>query len=222
MKRDILINATDNESRIAITEDGKLAELYVDRPEKERIVGDIYLGKVKKVMPGIKAAFIDIGFPQDAFLHFSDISDSIDSYSAMMTDETEIDDTDEEETTSPKQKVAPKQNQKRQFKPVNLKSGQDVIVQITKEPVAKKGVRVTTEVSLPGRFLVLLPFDENIGVSKRIQNFKEKKRLRKIVRSILPSGFGAIIRTNAEAQEENLLLNDLKSLIDSWREIEKL
>ena len=104
MKRDILINATDNESRIAITEDGKLAELYVDRPEKERIVGDIYLGKVKKVMPGIKAAFIDIGFPQDAFLHFSDISDSIDSYSAMITDETEIDDSDDEENTSTKQK----------------------------------------------------------------------------------------------------------------------
>ena len=89
-------------------------------------------------MPGIKAAFIDIGFPQDAFLHFSDISDSIDSYSAMITDETEIDDSDDEENTSTKQKIAAKSNQKRQNKQVNLKSGQDVIVQITKEPVAKK------------------------------------------------------------------------------------
>ena len=219
MKRDIVINATDNESRIAITEDEKLVELYVDRPEKERVVGNIYLGRVKKVLPGIKAAFIDIGFPQDAFLHFSDISDSMESYNSILSDETEIDDDSDDEEQSENNK--PK-NRNRNFKsPKNLKTGQDIIVQITKEPVGNKGVRVTTEVSLPGRYLVLLPFDNNVGVSKRIQSFKEKKRLRKLIKSDIPDGFGAILRTNAETEKEEFILNDLKSLVEKWREIEK-
>jgi ribonuclease G len=103
----------------------------------------------------------------------------------------------------------------------DIKSGQDIIVQVTKEPVGRKGVRVTSEVSLPGRFLVLMPFDGHIGVSKRIQNFKEKRRLRRIVRGILPKGFGVIIRTVAQEQDEESLKQDLENLISTWREIEK-
>jgi ribonuclease G len=106
-------------------------------------------------------------------------------------------------------------------KEIQLEKGQEIIVQITKEPVGKKGVRVTSEVSLAGRFLVLLPFDGKIGISKKISSFKEKRRLRKIVQTILPEGFGVIIRTVAEGKDETSLTNDLKDLIDTWREVEK-
>ncbi|MFZ4621914.1 MAG: Rne/Rng family ribonuclease [Bacteroidota bacterium] len=226
MKKEILINSVGNEIRIAITEESRLAELFVETPEKERMVGDIYFGKVAKVMPGIQAAFIDIGLPQDAFLHFSDISDVQDEYNAMLDDD---EDEDEEEERlenggapapkKPRPEKKPREEQRR--KPVTLQKGQEIIVQITKEPVAKKGVRVTSQVSLPGRFLVLLPFDGKVGISKKISSFRERRRLRRLVRSILPAGFGVIVRTNAENQDEKLFLNDLESLLASWREIEK-
>lgn len=172
MKKEILINSVGNEIRIAITEESRLAELFVETPEKERMVGDIYFGKVAKVMPGIQAAFIDIGLPQDAFLHFSDISDVQDEYNAMLDDEE--DEEEEEERLEnggapapkkPRPEKKPREEQRR--KQVTLQKGQEIIVQITKEPVAKKGVRVTSQVSLPGRFLVLLPFDGKVGISKR-------------------------------------------------------
>ena len=250
MKKEIVINSTANEVRIAITEEGKLAELFVETPEKERLVGDIYVGKVAKVMPGIQAAFIDVSLPQDAFLHFSDIGASLGQYNAMLGEDSEIDteaDDDEEEQHHPAPPVVVAQpsdgttaavavqpppartgdrhdhrpRYERQHRNVNLTKGQEIIVQVTKEPVGKKGVRVTTEVSLPGRFLVLLPFDGKVGISKKISSFKEKRRLRKIVQTILPEGFGVIIRTVAEGKDETSLTNDLKDLITTWREVEK-
>ncbi|MBI1805113.1 MAG: Rne/Rng family ribonuclease [Ignavibacteriae bacterium] len=253
MKKEIIINATANEIRIAITEEKRLAELYVETPEKERMVGDIYLGKVAKVMPGIRAAFIDIGLKQDAFLHFSDIGTSLSDYSSLFgDDDSDVDvddDGDDEEvaTVGVEQQSAsagqpriepppapPRFNRNQSYQqgrdrdngrsqsPIpDLKAGQDIIVQVTKEPVGKKGVRVTSEVSLPGRFLVLLPFDGKIGVSKKMNNFREKRRLRRIVRSILPEGFGVIIRTVAQDRDEAALRQDLEGLIATWREIEK-
>ncbi|HTY36441.1 MAG TPA: Rne/Rng family ribonuclease [Bacteroidota bacterium] len=244
MKKEIVINSTANEHRIAILEDGKLAELFVETPGKERMVGDIYLGKVAKVMPGIRAAFIDIGLQQDAFLHFSDIGSSLSEYNALFDD----DDDDENETppasdSSPATNGAPSaepaaqapsqdnrrggqgngdgQRHHRTEREVNLQKGQDILVQITKEPVGKKGVRVTSEISLPGRFLVLLPFDGKVGVSKKLADFKEKRRLRRLVRPILPAGFGAIIRTVAEGKEDNLIKQDLEELLRVWSNIEK-
>jgi ribonuclease G len=243
MKKEIVINSTANEHRIAILEDGKLAELFVETPGKERMVGDIYFGKIAKVMPGIRAAFIDVGLQQDAFLHFSDVGSSLSEYNALFDDE----DDDEEESpasesappateggvVAPPQTVpAPHQHESRRGGPhnggsersardVNLQKGQEIIVQITKEPVGKKGVRVTSEISLPGRFLVLLPFDGKVGVSKKLTDFKEKRRLRKVVRSILPAGFGAIIRTVAEGKEDSLIRQDLEELIRVWSNIQK-
>jgi ribonuclease G len=239
MKKEIIINAGANETRIAITEDGRLAELFVETANKEKMVGDIYFGKIAKVMPGIKAAFIDIGLGQDGFLHFSDIGNRFEEYSAMIGDEDE----DGEEPKEPVPAEAPveapaaehrappprsSQDRGRRDshrspprKDIQLEKGQEIIVQITKEPVGKKGVRVTSEVSLAGRFLVLLPFDGKIGISKKISSFKEKRRLRKIVQTILPEGFGVIIRTVAEGKDETSLTNDLKDLITTWREVEK-
>ena len=236
MKKEIVINETADQIRIAITEDGRLAEIFVDTPGKERMVGDIYLGKIARVMPGIRAAFIDIGHKQDAFLHFSDVDPNIDEYSSLIgEDEPDLqdDDDDEAETVGAPADRGTRQQQGQRYQPkgqrpprppqkdVNLDRGQSIIVQVTKEPVGKKGVRVTSKVSLPGRYVVLLPFDGRVGVSKKLYNFREKKRLRRIVRSMLPEGFGVIIRTVAEGKEEELLKNDLEQLIKTWREIEK-
>jgi ribonuclease G len=242
MKKEIIINAAANETRIAITEDGRLAELFVETANKEKMVGDIYLGKVAKVMPGIKAAFIDLGLGQDGFLHFSDIGNRFEEYSALLSDDDEGEEEQKEtadvatgehqqhDPEPPPQHVPPPprdrgngsdQHQRPPRRDIHLEKGQEIIVQITKEPVGKKGVRVTSEVSLAGRFLVLLPFDGKIGISKKINSFKEKRRLRKIVQAILPEGFGAIIRTVAEGKDDSSLTNDLKDLIDTWREVEK-
>jgi ribonuclease G len=240
MKKEIIINAAANQTRIAITEDGRLAEIFVETANKEKMVGDIYLGKIAKVMPGIKAAFIDIGLQQDAFLHFSDIGSRFDEYSAMLGDDADAEEETAEEklavaegvdaegspATTPSQSQPPgpaprRENGRGTRKEVKLEKGQDIIVQIIKEPVGKKGVRVTSEVSLAGRFLVLLPFDDKIGISKKITSFKEKRRLRKIAYGILPEGFGAIIRTVAEGKDDESLKNDLEGLVKTWREIEQ-
>ena len=251
MNKEIIINAAANETRIAITEAGRLAELFVETTGKEKMVGDIYLGKVAKVMPGIKAAFIDLGLGQDGFLHFSDIGRRFEEYSAMLEDDEDVDEAEEGEDPEPElieahetpldnPSAAPSEaparrrtNGKpeasgsgdrqppRHDRDINLEKGQEVIVQITKEPVGRKGVRVTSEVSLAGRFLVLLPFDGKIGISRKITGFKEKRRLRRIAQGILPAGFGVIIRTVAEGKDETSIQKDLEDLIETWREIEK-
>ena len=245
MKKDIIINSTANEHRIAILEDGKLAELFVETPGKERNVGDIYLGRVAKVMPGIRASFVDIGFEQDAFLHFSDVG-SIEEYSSLFEEDDEEDEEEPNGQTvsappaGPAESVAEpvhgheptpdrppadhshhRHEGSRTPPQVNLQKGQDILVQIIKEPQGKKGVRVRSAISLPGRFLVLIPFDGKVGVSKKLSNFKEKRRLRKLVRSMLPQGFGAIIRTVADGKEEELIKQDLEELVKTWRNIEK-
>lgn len=244
MKKEIVINAGANETRIAITEEGRLAEVFVETANKEKMVGDIYLGKVAKVMPGIKAAFIDLGLGQDGFLHFSDIGSRFEEYSALVADESDEESEEIVEATaegpvvpqpgveaaqpassSPPQERPPTRPRRENGRPhqreTQLQKGQEIIVQITKEPVGKKGVRVTSEVSLAGRFLVLLPFDDKIGISKKISNFKEKRRLRKMAQSILPEGFGVIIRTVAEGRDDESLKNDLEGLIKTWQEIER-
>ncbi len=238
MRKEIIINGAANETRIAITEEGRLAELFVENPNKEKMVGDIYFGKVAKVMPGIKAAFIDLGLGQDGFLHFSDIGNRFEEYAAMIGDEGDEEEDEEKAASSGTAQPAPAPARRPDAeapsrnapahrtshppqKAIQLEKGQEIIVQITKEPVGKKGVRVTSEVSLAGRYLVLLPFDGKVGISKKITTFKEKRRLRRIVQSILPEGFGVIIRTVADGKEEDALKTDLEDLIKTWREVEK-
>jgi ribonuclease G len=246
MKKEIIINSTANEHRIAILEDGKTAELFVETPGKVRNVGDIYLGKIAKVMPGIRAAFVDIGMNQDAFLHFSDVG-SIEEFNTLFDeDEDEKEEEAAEAVSQSSNGTVPaievdgvphngehteskdhRHDQQRRhhaqqnFSHVNLQKGQEILVQITKEPVGKKGVRVRSAISMPGRFLVLIPFDGKVGVSKKLSNFKEKRRLRKVVRGMLPKGFGAIIRTVADGKTDEMLKQDLDDLIKTWQSIEK-
>ncbi|HRE40140.1 MAG TPA: Rne/Rng family ribonuclease [Ignavibacteria bacterium] len=217
IKKEILINASSGEIRIAVTEDSKLAEFFVESPDQERNVGDIFLGKVGKVMPGIRAAFIDLGFPQDAFLHFSDTN----SYGTLASIDDEDSDIEEDDEDNDNGSSSGSTEDKIRFNPKELKRHQEVIVQVTKEPVGKKGVRVTSKISIPGRYLVLIPFGKKVGMSKKIYQPKEKYRLRKIVRSVLPKGFGVIVRTVAANQDEKLILDDLNKLINEWNKIEE-
>lgn len=238
MTKEIIINASTTQTRVAITEDGYLVDFFVDYPENRRMVGDIYLGKVARVLPGIKAAFIDIGMKHDAFLHFSDIGESTKQLQDMIGDEdSDLDDDDEEnqpaevaDSAHASQKPDRSQLNAEAVKTAGaenenpiihrLKKDQEILVQITKEPVNNKGVRVSSSISLPGRFCVLLPFDGKIGVSKKISDFRERKRLRYMARTILPKNFGLIIRTVARNQTEEALKDDMNNLIKTWEEIQ--
>jgi ribonuclease G len=228
MLKEIIISATQSQNRIAITEDRKLVDFFVEHPEKDRMVGNIYLGKVARVLPGIRAVFINIGLKHDAFLHFSDIGDTVkdnlnfvdDDYVAEPEgdDETEVKknvqangtDKSEEENNVAKRPRIPR-----------LKKGQEILVQIIKEPVKGKGVRVSTSISIPGRFCVLIPYEDKIGISKKITDFREKKRLKKLARGIIPSNCGLIIRTASKDQPEDLLGADLKYLSKTWEGVQE-
>ena len=220
MVKEIIINSTSTQTRVAITEDGNLADFFVDYPENRRMVGDIYLGRIARVLPGIRAAFIDIGMKHDAFLHFSDIGERTQQLQDMLGDEDT--DVDEDEEVNGSTSTPTKTESKRTEPQIpTLKKGQEILIQIIKEPVSNKGVRVTSSVSLPGRFCVLLPYDNKVGISKKIYDFKERKRLRYIARQIVPENYGLIIRTVAQKQDEEILKDDLKNLMKTWERIEK-
>lgn len=203
MRKEIIINSSIGETRIAIVEDGRLAELFVEQPENERMVGDIYLGKVVNVVKGMHAAFVDIGHDQDAFLHFSDIGETLTEYRSFI----DIDST-YENTKAKAERPIPKE-------------GQEILVQVIKEPISRKGARVSSELSFPGRFIVLVPNSDVVGVSKKIDSIKEKKQLKGLIRAIKPKGFGLIARTVAEQKNEDALRADLDNLLKKWKKIEK-
>ncbi len=206
MQKDIIINAAEYETRLAILEDSKLVELLVERPESERIVGDIYKAVVRTVLPGMQAAFLDLGLEKSAFLHFSDIGDPRGRLDLLY--EAEFLE-DEEEVK--KEKKRPESIQD------ILKEGQEILVQITKEPIANKGPRVTTQISLPGRYVVLVPGEDHVGVSRKIYDWGEKKRLKRLAYETKPDGFGCIIRTVAGGKSKRELRSDIKHLAGLWK-----
>src|SRR2546421_1477502 len=236
MKREILINAAPRETRIAILEDGKLVELLVDRPDNRRMVGDIYLGRVDAVLPGIQAAFVDIGTEKSAFLHASDlVRESAEE--AEDEDEDEGDDNgdpEKEEAAAPAVSSAEEKPQPRRVRgnsrraakapPIQeaLKRGQEILVQISKEPISTKGPRVTAQISLAGRFLVYIPDSSKVGISRKIGVGADRSRLREQVQSVLPdkSG-GVIVRTVSEDVTPEMLERELKSLMSQWKKIQR-
>jgi len=183
MKREILINANPRETRVAIIEDDQLVELLVDRPDARRMVGDIYLGKVEAVLPGIQAAFVNIGTEKSAFLHASDVV--YDEGDGEADEDEDADDDDSERGRSRRAKAPAIQDV--------VKRGQDLIVQVSKEPISTKGPRVTAQVSLAGRFLVYMPFAERVGVSRKIGEREVRKRLRAQVEEVLPKNSGGVV-----------------------------
>lgn len=210
MKKEIVINAATAETRVVLLEDSQLAEVFVERPESERNVGDIYVGKVRKVLNGISAAFVDIGWNQDGFLHFNDVG------SMYVADEVEENGGDSDKGNGNGTPNGRRPNVSR----VNLTSGQEILVQVTKEPMGGKGPRVTSQLSLPGRFVVLVPQQSSVGVSRKIANPREKRRLKKLARSLKGEDFGLIVRTNAAEKDEETLRDDIDRLVKTWRTIE--
>src|SRR5215472_9270625 len=212
MKREILINANPRETRVAILEDEQLVELLVDRPEARRMVGDIYLGKVEAVLPGIQAAFVDIGTEKSAFLHASDLV--FDEDAAAQAEEGEDGADDENEDENKRAKAPPIQD--------SVKRGQQIIVQVSKEPISTKGPRVTAQISLAGRFLVYMPDATRVGISRKIGDRAERHRLRDMVRAALPENSGGVIvRTVGEDATEETFKRELTTLMGSWKRIKR-
>ncbi|GAB4168410.1 MAG: Rne/Rng family ribonuclease [Calditrichia bacterium] len=212
MTKHIIINSTNEDTRIAILEGNKLVEVFVERPDNERMVGDIYKAQVKKVVPGMQAAFIDIGHEQDAFLHFSDFDST--NPEMFLEEDDEYDD-DEKESTPVKKRMTDEEIA--QF----LRKNKELIVQIVKEPISNKGPRVSMDIAIPGRFLVLVPNENRVGISKKISNRDERRRLRDIARKILPKNYGLIVRTVAEGKKEKDIKQDLQKLLKTWRQVEQ-
>ena len=210
MKKEIYISESMGESRIAIIEDGTLVEVYVEKQDQQRMVGNIYKGQVENVLPGMQAAFVDIGYDINAFLPFSEIENS-----AYLSD---ID--DDESSNGKKTKKNARRRKNSGNVSVELKTGQEIFVQVIKEAFAGKGPRVTTEIALPGRLLVFVPNAKYIGISKKIWDKYERRRLKKIVSSLKEKDMGVIIRTVAEGKSEELLKNDFSSLIDKWKKLQ--
>ena len=206
MKKEIFINESMGETRIAIQEDSQLVEVYVEKQDKHRMVGNIYKGKVENVLPGMQAAFVDVGYDLNAFLPFSEIGNS---------------DFIIEEQSNKRNRNSRNHNQKHDNIEVDLKKDQEIYVQIIKEPFAGKGPRVTTEVALPGRLLVLVPNASYIGISKKIWDKYERRRLKKIAQRLREENIGVIIRTVAEGKSEEHIENDFNQLLDTWYRIEK-
>ena len=203
MNKEIFINESMGETRIAIQENNQLVEVYVEKQDNHRMVGNVYKGKVENVLPGMQAAFVDIGYDLNAFLPFSEIG----------SDEYII-----EESGGKKGKNS--KNFKYDNIEVDLKKDQEIYVQVIKEPFAGKGPRVTTEVALPGRLLVLVPNANYIGISKKIWDKFERRRLKKVAQRLRVQNVGVIIRTVAEGKSEQHIENDFNQLIDNWNKIE--
>ncbi|MGB9698164.1 MAG: Rne/Rng family ribonuclease [Thermodesulfobacteriota bacterium] len=215
MGNEILINVNSGETRVALLENGVLAELYIERSTEQGITGNIYKGRVVRVLPGMQAAFVDIGLEKAAFLYVSDVHQDFEDLELLMRAREEDGDgylVEEEEIL----------NLDTPFQIEDLlHEGQEILVQVSKEPLGSKGARITSHISLPGRHLVLMPMVEQIGVSRRIENEAERRRLRDIVQNIKPPGFGLIVRTASEGKGEAELRQDLDFLLKMWNNIQK-
>jgi ribonuclease G len=212
VSKELIIDASSGDVNIALLEDKKLVELNKEKSNLQFAVGDIYLGKVKKLMPGLNAAFVDVGFEKDAFLHYLDLGPQVRSLLNYLN-------------TSASRKGRPHNFQKfRRERDIDkdgtitdvLTSGQHVLVQIAKEPISTKGPRLTSEISIAGRNLVLMPFHDKVSVSQKIQAAEERNRLKTLIQSIKPHNYGIIVRTVAEGKKVKDLDIELKGLIRKW------
>lgn len=201
---------------IALLKEGKLIELHTEEDNRQFLVGDIYLGKVKRIASGLNAAFVDVGYSKDAFLHYHDLGPHIRSLDKFYR-----------KTTKGKQvwnladlELEPEIDKNGTIDQV-LKANQNVIVQIAKEPISTKGPRITSEISLAGRYVVLVPFSDKVSISQKIRERQERDRLRKLLNDIKPPGFGVIIRTVAQNVDRELIESDLRNLVQRWKTMHK-
>ena len=212
MSNELTINVSTRDISIAYTEDKKLVELHKEKSSNKFTVGDIYLAKVKKVMNGLNAAFVDVGYKRDAFLHYFDLGPQFDSQQKFINS-----------ALNSKNQVPKLQDFKLQ-KDINkygkisevLKGGQIILVQIAKEPISTKGPRLSAEISIAGRNLVLIPFSNTVSISKKIVADEERKRLKRLIQSIKPENFGVIVRTVAKNRRVAVLDEELRELVKKW------
>ncbi len=209
MAKELVINTTSHETRVALLEAGHIAELYIERSRERGIVGNIYQGKVIRVLPGMQAAFVDIGLEKAAFLYVADVHDEMEAVEQFV------------EGASQHAKPNEGGDEDRQLPPIEdlLQEGQEILVQVAKEPLGTKGARITSHISLPGRHLVYMPTVDHVGISRRIELEEEKTRLRELIESIRPPGTGFIVRTAAEGKSEEDLRADMEFLVGLWREV---
>src|SRR6059036_964176 len=204
----LILSVEKLESRVTVLENGRLEEYSVERSDSRQIVGSVYKGRVKNIEMGLKAMFVDIDLEKNAFLHFWDAIPA-----ALDSGIEEVD----RPSKKKRQRITAKDI------PNIYPVGSEVIVQVTKGPIGTKGPRVTTNLSFAGRYLVLMPFSDRSGISRKIENQKERERLRKIVRELeIPDGVGVIIRTVGEGQRARYFVRDLRFLLDQWAQVEQL
>lgn len=217
MNKELIINSSPTEVEIALLEDGKLVELHNQKTNENFAVGDIFLGRIKRLMPALNAAFVDIGHKKDAFLHYTDLGPNLPSLQKYTNG-------------SIKGSINTHRLENFAFAPEIVKTGKidkvfgkkdDILVQILKEPISTKGPRLSCEITIPGRYLVISPFAEVIAVSKKIGSAEERKRLHLLVESIRPKNFGVIVRTAAEGKKVIDLHEEMSMLMEKWQDIQK-
>ena len=214
MKSELVVDVQQEDVSIALLEDGRLVSLQKESRNIAYAVGDLYLAKVKKIMPGLNAAFLDVGYDKDAFLHYLDLGPQFSSYirfiNEAMTDKKKV-------PNISKFKLDPDISKQGSISEV-VQPGQQLLVQIAKEPISSKGPRLTTEISFTGRYMVLMPFGDKISISQKIKSTEEKIRLRQLMSSIKPKGFSVIVRTSAENKRVAELNNEMRTLVRYWEE----
>ena len=217
MKFELVIDSRSTEVVIALLKEGRLIELHKEKHDNDYSVGDIYLGKVKKIVPGLNASFINVGHEKDGFLHYLDLGSQVNSFKKFT-----------DKTRDKKLNTASLKNFRREKDTLKdgkiqevLKSGDQILVQVSKEPISSKGPRLSTELSFAGRYMVLIPFSDRVSISQKIRSSEERSRLKKLIHSIKPKGFGVIIRTVAEGKKVAELDRDMKNLYKKWQSIFK-
>ncbi len=214
MKSELVVDVQQEEVSIALLEDSRLVSLQKESRNIAYAVGDLYLAKVKKIMPGLNAAFLDVGYEKDAFLHYLDLGPQFSTYSKFIAEAMEDKKKVPNISKFKHEPDIPKQGTIQNV----IQPGQQLLVQIAKEPISSKGPRLTTELSFTGRFMVLMPFGEKISISQKIKSAEEKIRLRQIISSIKPKGFSVIVRTSAENKRVAELNNEMRTLVKYWED----
>jgi ribonuclease G len=211
MGSEILINVGRGEKRVALLDGGQVVEFYVEREQDASLVGNIYKGKIVKILPGMQSAFVDIGLEKAAFLYVADIKTDTDEYAPLF----------EEEDKENSVELLSKRGRAEMTIDELIQEGQEILVQVSKDPIGSKGARVTSYITLPGRYLVLMPDVDHIGISRRIANEDERTRLKEMAEQIQPEGYGLIIRTASEESQEEDINKDLEFLQLLWKNIQE-
>ena len=213
MSLELVVDSRPNGIWLALLRDGKLIELHEEQGNTEFAVGDIYLGKVRKIVPSLNAAFVDVGYEKDAFLHYLDLGPQFNSLNKFTKDTLQNKQNVADLLYFKSEKDIPKDGKMNEV----VSSSQPILVQVAKEPISSKGPRLCAEITLAGRYLVLVPFSDKISISQKIKDPEERDRLKDLMDSIKPKNFGVIIRTVAENKKVEQIDQDLKNLLEKWR-----